>query len=352
MGRPLNKKYMGNRNLGATGTDTSADAGIGGESVASVTLGGTNNSTGFTNGSTSQATFSAPTLANGVTATGTVVTYAAGALTNATTYTTASGTKAAANITSKTVTVKSTSGSGTGATFSITTTGGAASYSLGSNVTVTLVAAGSGYATTNTITIDGADMGGVTSTNDFTFTLATFVATTGTIKSITITNPGSGYATAPTLTLTVGTKGTLTVTPVLTIDTGAVGSSTYRENAIIAYAYINGALREVDLVKQISTKRYKVSYGGTNYTARIRYDAVADGTAGYTAAEGYELNIVALDSAGGSYLVRKLYNRTCTLSPVSISRLSASAGSAITAGQQVKWSFNAATTGVVQIENA
>jgi hypothetical protein len=349
MGRPLNKKYMGNRNLGATGTDTSADAGIGGEGVASVTLGGTNNSIGFTNGSTSQATFSAPTLANGVTATGTVVTYAAGALTNATTYGTYTGTGVTAVGTFTAVAQKSTNGSGTGATFNVAKTSGTA-YS--STITVTLASAGSGYVSGNTITLDGANLGGVTTTNDLTFTIGTFVATSGTIASITITNKGSGYAAAPTLTLTVGTKGTLTVTPVLTIDTGAVGSSTYRENAIIAYAYINGALREVDLVKQISSKRYKVNYSGTNYTARIRYDAVADGTAGYTTAEGYELNIVALDSAGGSYLVRKLYNRTCTLNPVAISRLSASAGSAITAGVQTKWSFASATTSVVQIENA
>lgn len=349
MGRPLNKKYMGNRNLGATGTDTSADAGIGGEGVASVTLGGTNNSIGFTNGSTSQATFSAPTLANGVTATGTVVTYAAGALTNKTTFT-AAGTGVTATGTYTGVIQKAGgTTSGTGAVFTITKTSGT-TYS--STITVTVTSPGSGYALADTIKIDGALLGGVTSTNDLTLTVATFVATTGTIASITITNPGSGYVTAPTLTLTVGTKGTLTVTPVLTIDTGAVGSSTYRENAIIAYAYINGALREVDLVKQISIKRYKVNYGGTNYTARIRYDAVADGTAGYTTAEGYELNIVALDSAGGSYLVRKLYNRTCTLNPVAISRLSASAGSAITAGVQTKWSFASATTGVVQIENA
>ena len=349
MGRPLNKKYFGNRNLGATGTDTSADAGIGGQAVGSVTLGGTNNSTGFTNGSTSQATFSAPTIANGVTTTGTVVTYAAGALTNATTYGTYTGTGVTAVGTFTAVAQKSTNGSGTGATFNVAKTSGTA-YS--STITVTLASAGSGYVSGNTITLDGANLGGVTTTNDLTFTIGTFVATSGTIASITITNPGSGYVTTPTLTLTVGTKGTLTVTPVLAADTGAVGSSTYRENAIIAYAYINGALREVDIVKQISTKRYKVNYGGTNYTARIRYEAVADGTAGYTTAEGYELNIVALDSAGGSYLVRKLYNHTCTLNPMAIPRLSASAGSAITAGVQTKWSFASATTGVVQIENA
>ena len=36
MGRPLNKKYFGNRNIGST--STTADNGIGGEGVESVTI--------------------------------------------------------------------------------------------------------------------------------------------------------------------------------------------------------------------------------------------------------------------------------------------------------------------------
>lgn len=67
MGRPLNKKYFGNRNIGTTGA---ADNGIGGQGVASVTLGGT--WTGFTAGTTT-VTFSAPQIPGGVTATGTAV---------------------------------------------------------------------------------------------------------------------------------------------------------------------------------------------------------------------------------------------------------------------------------------
>tara|TARA_R110000868_G_scaffold733_1_gene5331 strand:- start:520 stop:1203 length:684 start_codon:yes stop_codon:yes gene_type:complete len=66
MGRPLNKKYFGNRNIGTTGT---ADDGIGGEGVASATITGAG--TGYTTGNV--ATFSAPQLPGGVTATGTVV---------------------------------------------------------------------------------------------------------------------------------------------------------------------------------------------------------------------------------------------------------------------------------------
>jgi hypothetical protein len=65
MGRPIHKKFFGNRNVGTTGA---ADDGIGGQGVASVTLGGT--WTGFTLATTT-VTFSAPQLPGGVTATGT-----------------------------------------------------------------------------------------------------------------------------------------------------------------------------------------------------------------------------------------------------------------------------------------
>ncbi len=64
MGRPLNKKYFANTNYQDFGT-----ANVGGESVASVTIGGS--WSGFTQ-ATSTVTFSAPDIAGGVTAEGTV----------------------------------------------------------------------------------------------------------------------------------------------------------------------------------------------------------------------------------------------------------------------------------------
>jgi len=346
MGRPLNKKYFGNRN---TGSNSPTDDAIGGEGVASITFGGTNNSTGFTNGSTSQATFSAPTIANGTTATGTIVTYPAGALTNKTTFTAAgTGVSAAGTYTGV---VQKSSSAGTGAVFTITKTSGT-TYS--STITVTVTTEGSGYATSGTIVIDGASIGGVTTTNDLTLTIGTFVSTTGTIKSITITNPGSGYATAPTITLSTGTKGTLTVTAVL---------AALDEPAIIAYAYISGSLVEVDIQRQVSSKRYRVNKTGDTDTtmervgtrmARINYTQVAAGDLGYTADQGVEMNIVATDSAGGTYLVRKLTNHTCTLNPCAIPRLSSSAGTQFSLdGPAAVWTFGTPTLNYsVQIENA
>ena len=72
MGRPIASRYFGNRN-----TD-----GVGGEGVASVALGGTNNSTGYTSGEA--VAFTAPQIAGGTTATGTLTANAGGYLTSVT----------------------------------------------------------------------------------------------------------------------------------------------------------------------------------------------------------------------------------------------------------------------------
>ena len=264
MGRPLNKKYFGNRNVAADGTlasgsTLSAGAEIGGEGVASVTI---TQGTGKTDGSKT-VTFGAPTMANGVRATGT------------------------ANV-------------------------------------------------------------------------------AGGVLTITITNKGSGYDAPPSVTVTGGGTG-WSYTAVLTTDSGAVGTYTNKENAIKAYACATGgALVEVDIQKQVSAKRYRfnsdgqTSRTGTNI-GRLRWDAVADGTYGYTAAQGVEMNIIASDAAGGTYLVRKLTGRTCTLNPVAFGSTpgtlfglggATSAGTVFTAGKQYKWTFGTADATTAKILNA
>jgi hypothetical protein len=337
MGRPLNKKYFGNRNVGTDGTYSSADAGLGGQTITSITLGGTNNSTGFTNGSTTQATIAAPDLSgeSAVTATATIVTYAAGALTNATTYGTYTGTGVSAAGTFTAVAQKSTNGSGTGATFNVAKTSGTA-YS--STITVTLASAGSGYVSGNTITLDGANLGGVTSTNDLTFTIGTFVATTGTISSITVTNGGDGYTTVPTVTLSTGTKGTLTVTAVLSTDNTATvpGSLTNRENAIQVTANVTGTARaKSDIIKQVSGRRYKVeNQDGAGIVALV---AATPSTAG-------QATINATDASSGTYYVTKL---TAHLAVVT-----QNTGTTFTTGTAVPWTFTSpAPTGYVTIDN-
>ena len=92
MAARLNKKYFGNRNTGTTGT---ADDGIGGEGVASVTI--TNGGSNFDSGTTT-VTFSAPQIPNGVTATGTA-TIVAGVVTAVTITNKGSGYTSAPSVT-------------------------------------------------------------------------------------------------------------------------------------------------------------------------------------------------------------------------------------------------------------
>jgi len=73
MARSLNQKYFGNRNVGTTGT---GDDNIGGEGVASITLGGVNNSSGYALNDPIE--ISAPNLPGGVQATAKVTALGAG----------------------------------------------------------------------------------------------------------------------------------------------------------------------------------------------------------------------------------------------------------------------------------
>ena len=352
MGRPLNKKYFGNRNIGSTSVTT--DDHIGGEGIASITLGGTNSSTGWTNNSTTQATVSAPQLPGGVTAILKIHTFAsAGALTNRTTYNTFTGTSVAAAATYTGVSQKATggtSGSGTGAVFTITKTGSGTSYS--GVTTITLTSAGSGYALDDTITISGADLGGVVTTNDFTFTIKTFVGTTGTIESVEVTEKGSGYTSAPTVTWSGGTKGALTLASALTTDSGNVGSSTNQENAISITAWVpaSGAAGNVsgngtsavtgDIVRQVGSKKYVVKTAQGVGRVTLVADTIAAGQA----------NIIATDANGNTYYVTKL-----TAHKAKLTRLvdDGSDGDWLFAtGAVAQWSFAAASGTIVQIANA
>jgi hypothetical protein len=342
MGRPLNKKYFGNRNIGST--STTADDGIGGQGVASIT----NATVGAIQINNTYKTFpalnvAAPTIANGVTAL-TAVTWEVA-----------------------TVSLSGGTGYTAGTITSITGLDGQAVTPT--RFTVTQVG---GVPTFNAFT----DRGTYTSIDGTGITTWAIVGPGGTgaqatvtfrIKSIAITEKGSGYVSVPSLSWSAVNGGTMpsAQTPSLTVDTGAVGSSTYQENAIIAYAYISGALVEVDIQKQQSSKRYRVNKSGDTGVyehvgtrmARLRSSGEADGTAGYTAEEGVELNIVAFDQAGGTYLVKKLTAHKAVVVPMAITRLSSSAGSQFPLvnglAQTVPWTFATPTINYnVQIENA
>ena len=344
MGRPLHKKYFGNRNIGSSSVTT--DDGIGGFRIGSIAFGAANNSSGFTAGLT-QISIAAPSEPNGVTAIGSLVVGPAGALltaaagntgTDVNTFT-ATGTGAAVTGTFTGLVQKTTNGSGTGAVFTITKATTGTNYATGGVLTViTATTAGTGYATGNTITIDGAGLGGVTSTNDIVLTVVGAVAAAGTITGITITEQGSGYTSVPAVTLSTGTQGTLTVTAVAATDTGAVGTATNQENAIIMTGYLTGGSAvTVDVIKQVSTRRYKVTDG--TRTGIVTLTGVASGslTAG-------QANIVATDAVAGTYFVTKLTKNNATLTR--------GTGTVYTDGAQTPWTFGTATATTAQITNA
>jgi len=290
MGRPLAKRFFGNTDVG----------GVGGELLTSLAFTGANNSSGFINGSTTQATFSAPQIAGGTTATGTIQSVVGAILqltanTGSGTTLAGSGTAVAVTQTFTGLTQKSTNGSGTGAVFTVARTGGT---SYAASTTVTCTTAGSGYASGNTVTIDGALLGGVTTTNDLTITLGGTVSSAGTITSITITNVGSGYTSAPTLSYSTGTIGTLTITATLTST---------QQNAILPQAVTVGSTNRTtgnDIIKQVSTRRYKVQ--SQDGTAICTLQTATPSAAG-------QMIIVATDSTGCTYYVTKLTKNKATL---------------------------------------
>lgn len=330
MGRPLNKKYFGNRNIGSASTTT--DDGIGGSSVSSVTL----NALGsYTTRPT--VTFATPTLPGGVRATGTITSEALSA-----------------------VVTEAGTGYEVGDLLTVTTAGGSAIAYVATVDT-------DGEVLTVNFTGTGADRGSfealpsgaqVTTTDsedgeDATLTI-TFRA-----KAVVITESGSGYVAAPVATFTQS----VTATSVnMLVDSGGIRTVGNQENAIVAYAYRGDALTLVDIVRQVSGStgtigdRYRVNNATTaadidNDTTALQTSFIArlvtTTAASVITANGKEeseMNIVAIDSDGGTYLVRKLTARKAVLVPAAVTRLSSSAGTQFPLvdgkPKSVAWTFN------------
>jgi hypothetical protein len=398
MGRPLNKKFFGNRNTGSA--STAADNGIGGGFVASVTLGTLG---AYTTRPT--VTFSVPdkSAIDAVRATGTVTSevvtaaisgsqtraypVAAGAIgfnTGGTTFTATVTSSALSTVvratattlgfdTTTTAMISGTSIHITGAsitgTLSIGGTAIAAGqiYYVGAPTTATAATLFATYAdavaATNPLTIvAGTGVGGATFTRGVTFGTVTaltvvargtyealvangaaVVATAGEglvitptyrAKAVVITEPGSGYTNAadaaPTFTESV------TGTTVLGTDSGNVGATTNQENAITMIAYAGGEANDADVIRQVSTNRYKVkTYAGISIVQLQGSLANADG----------ECSILATDSADGTYYVTKLTAHKATLTR--------GTGTQFATGQAVPWTFDSATVNAtVKIANA
>jgi hypothetical protein len=311
MGRPLHKKYFGNRNTGSA--STTADDKIGGEGVASVVL----NALGsYTTRPT--VTFPAPSLPTGVTALGTVTS-------EVLSVTTVGGTQTGYTV-GQLVTVN-----GSDAVLRVATIGGTGGddaltfdFTGGSRGNFTTLPSGAQATTSN-----GAGAG-------LTVVLA-FRA-----KAVVITEKGSGYTSAPaggSLTFSQSVTATSTA---LTTDSGLVGSATNQENAIIIRAKIDAeaTVRIGDIIKQSSARRYKVKTSDGTAVCKL----VADDTP--ATLEAY---IKATDANGNTYYVTKLTTHKALLTQWT---QNGEATWLFESGTTAPWTFTTTANGRVIIENA
>jgi hypothetical protein len=318
MGRPLNKKYFGNRNIGST--STTSDDKIGGEGIASINWSnlGLFRGNDATNEPLVGLDLPAPTLPDGVQATWTVTFEVASVSTGSgkaglsvgDTYTYAAGG-------SPTITVATISG--TNATFTTTGGSGVAYGSLPKDTTGVY------------ITKTGTHSGPATFFTDINFK----------VKSVTINEKGSGYTGAETFTVTTYSMTTGAApagTIVLTTDSGDVGSSTNQENAITIYAKTTsgGTSQPADIIKQTGSRRYYVKTADGISVVTLKSTAVS--------AAG-DATIVSTDSASGTYYVTKLTAHRAVLTR--------GTGTQFDTGTAIPWTFGSAVQDVsVKIPNA
>lgn len=313
MGRPLHKKYFGNRN---TNTVVTGDDGLGGKQVASVTIG-----TPGVYTTRATATFSDPDLlgSGGVRATGTVTMEA----------------------------------------LAVTVNAGGTDYDVGDLVAVT----GAGGLVARVASVDDDPTNGVVVTLDFTGEgtsrgeqtvltgLTTGVATTAVtgegnddltvdvtyrVKAVVITNAGSGYtdATDAAVTFSNGASGAGDKAEGTTVLTSA------NEKAIVAYAYVTGGSNKIgDIVKQVSARRYKVETADGTMVCKLVTDGVANAAG--------EMTITATDANGNTYYVSKL-----TAHRALLVQIAGGSNYVYATGTSAPWSFAAASGSVVQIANA
>ena len=301
MGRPLNKKYFGNRNVG---TAVTTDDGLGGNQVASVTLVVLGSYT-----TRPTAAFSAPdkTTLGGVTATGTVTSEALSAV-----VTTAGTAYTVGDV------LTLTSAGGSAIAFVATITGGGATGPVGTvNFTGTGASRGSfealpGAKFPATLTGGRLCAGGTGTGAELTVTFRA--------KAVVLTNAGSGYTDATDAA--VAFTQSVTGTTVLGTST-LVGNN---ENAINMTAFLTGgSAGTVDIIRQVSGRRYKVTDGTRTGIVKLKASVAT------AAGEG---SVRLVDSVGGTYFATKITSRKATVTR--------GTGTAFATGASVKWNMTAA----------
>ena len=330
MGRPLNKKYFGNRNVGSASTTT--DNAIGGGAVASVSAGTVGSfvvTDTYKNFPT--LTVAVPTIPGGVRAVLTpvyeldTVTYTSGGKTDA---------DYVAGL-STTIT-----GLGGGAIVNIVET-------LSKVTAVNLTGGNRGEFRRGDFDGTGITTHQVLQAPNAGTDLQ--ITVTFRVKRIEVTEAGSGYVSAPALTwgghtFTDQTTPSLNVVTML-VDSGALNTTnatSNQQNAIVAYAYVTGNNLIADIKKQVSGRRYKVTTSEGTLTCKLVTDGVANAVG--------EMTITATDANGNTYYVSKLTRHKATL--VRLVDDGSDGDWVYATGAVAPWDFAAASGLIVQIANA
>jgi len=407
MGRPLNKKYFGNRNVGVGGNQVGgnlsnsqnyADDRIGGEGIAGFTVTAPGN---YINRLPTLATFSAPTIANGVQATGVVhsVAQSASPAADGINYwvgdiiTDANGSTWSVSELELLSATMTNPGTGYGPNDDI-------HYANGVVINVDGITGGGGYgpidgyniairgsfttpgAPPTTSGTQGVGLGGHDAAFTFVWRIKALVKPPGTpvdyvygttylygASNVTtgghgtgaalnvgfspdhlaVTQKGSGYTGAETITFTTAPnqgETRATGTMVLTTDSGNVGSATNQENAIIIRANLGEGVEVGDIIRQVSTRRYKVKLaaGGVG---------IVELESGDNTPNLGKAMIIATDSDSNTYYVTKLTAHRATL----VRKTFVSLGQwQFESDQSAPWKFFEgqlqADVGYVKIENA
>lgn len=324
MGRPLNKKYFGNRNIGSAST-TADNYGIGGQGVATISV-ATAGSFVVTNTYKNfpLLNIGAPNLPTGVQATADVVfeldtvTFASGGQTD--------GDYVAGLSTTIT-------GLGGGAIVNI--------VEVGNKVTAVNLTGGNrgefrrgdfdGTGITSHQVLQAPNAG-----TDLQITV------TFRVKSITILEQGSGYTAVPQLSWSGHTFTGQTTpsgnTPALTVDSGNIRTVGNQENAILMTARLTGGTAvTVDIIRQVSTNRFKVTDGTRTGIVKLKSSVAT------AAGEG---SIRLVDTDDNTYFATKITSRKAVITR------GTGVQTAFATGTAVKWNMTAATADSLLVDNA